>query len=171
MQFSACRDSNLTDSDRDESSQMVTRFREGIPSCTPATSSFKQKKAHSTSQPEFPSEDTTATNEANQNFLAFHHLASNSNSANFNNNVNRISKPSEPFTTSMPLFDGKSEKFELFEDLFRTSLKIHNQLTEEDRIHYFTLSCVLMLYRRSKLSTAPAEKVWQNSWLSSVEKW
>ena len=37
----------------------------------------------------------------------------------------------------MPTFDGKSEKFELFEDLFQTSLKIHNQLTEEERINYF----------------------------------
>ena len=37
----------------------------------------------------------------------------------------------------MPTFDGKSETFELFEDLFQTSLKIHNQLTEEDKINYF----------------------------------
>ena len=37
----------------------------------------------------------------------------------------------------MPTFDGKSEKFELFEDLFQTSLKILNQLTEEDKINYF----------------------------------
>ena len=37
----------------------------------------------------------------------------------------------------MPTFDGKSEKFELFEDLFQTSLKIHNQRTEEDKINYF----------------------------------
>ena len=37
----------------------------------------------------------------------------------------------------MPTFDGKSEKFELFGDLFQTSLEIHNQLTEEDRINYF----------------------------------
>ena len=37
----------------------------------------------------------------------------------------------------MPKFDGKSEKFELFEDLFQTSWKIHNQLTEEDKINYF----------------------------------
>ena len=36
----------------------------------------------------------------------------------------------------MPTFDGKSEEFELFEDLFQTSLKIHNQLTEEDKIYY-----------------------------------
>ena len=33
--------------------------------------------------------------------------------------------------------DGKSDKFELFEDLFQTSLKIHNQLTEGDKINYF----------------------------------
>ena len=37
----------------------------------------------------------------------------------------------------MPTLDGKSEKFELFEDLFQTSLKNHNQLAEEDRIIYF----------------------------------
>ena len=37
----------------------------------------------------------------------------------------------------MPTFDGKSEKFDLFEDLFQTSLKIHNQQTEEDKINYF----------------------------------
>ena len=37
----------------------------------------------------------------------------------------------------MPTIDGKSEKFELFEDLFQTSLKIYNQLTEEDKINYF----------------------------------
>ena len=37
----------------------------------------------------------------------------------------------------MPTFDGKSEKFELFEDLYQTSLKIHNQLTEGDKVNYF----------------------------------
>ena len=37
----------------------------------------------------------------------------------------------------MPTFDGKSEKFELFEDLFQTSSKIHNLLTEGDKKNYF----------------------------------
>ena len=37
----------------------------------------------------------------------------------------------------MPTFDEKFEKFELFEDLFQTSLKFHTQLTEEDKINYF----------------------------------
>ena len=40
--------------------------------------------------------------------------------------------------TTMPTFDlRKPEKFELFEDLFQTSFKIHNQLTENDRNNYF----------------------------------
>ena len=37
----------------------------------------------------------------------------------------------------MPTFDRKSEKFEVSEDLFQTNLKIHNQLTEEDKVNYF----------------------------------
>ena len=37
----------------------------------------------------------------------------------------------------MPTFDGKTEKLELFQDLFQTSLKIHIQLTEDYRINYF----------------------------------
>ena len=37
----------------------------------------------------------------------------------------------------MPTFNGKSEKCELLKDLFRRSLKLHIQLTEEDRINYF----------------------------------
>ena len=37
----------------------------------------------------------------------------------------------------MPTFDRKSEKFELFEDFFQTSLKIHKKLTDGDKINYF----------------------------------
>ena len=37
----------------------------------------------------------------------------------------------------MPNFDGKTEKFELFQDLLQTYLKIHNLLTEEDKLNYF----------------------------------
>ena len=69
--------------------------------------------------------------------LALQQLATNSNSANFNNNISRIWILPKSLTTTMPTFDGKSEKFELFEDLFQTSLKIHNQLTEADKISYF----------------------------------
>ena len=86
---------------------------------------------------QFCSENTPATIEADQILLALQQLATNSNSANFNNNDSRISKLPKSLTTTMPTFDGKSGKFELFEDLFQTSLKIHNQLTEEDKINYF----------------------------------
>ena len=98
--------------------------------CSPGRSSGKQKKNRSTSQPQFRSENTPATIEADQILLALQQLANNNNSANFPNNINRISKLPESLTTTMPTFDGKSEKFELLEDLFPTSLKIQNQLTE-----------------------------------------
>ena len=115
----------------------MTVTQEEIAYCSPTTSSGKQKKTRSTSQPQFRSENTPATIEADQILLALQQLATNSNSANFNNNISRISKLPKSLTTTMPTFDGKSEKFELFEDLFQTSLKIHNQLTEEDKINYF----------------------------------
>ena len=89
-------------------SHMMTATEEEIPYCSPTTSSGKQKKARSTSQPQFRSENTHATIEADQILLALQQLASNSNSANFNNNINRISKLPKSLTTTMPTSDGKS---------------------------------------------------------------
>ena len=118
-------------------SHMTTETQEEIPFCYPSTSSGKQNKARSTSQPQFRSENTPATIEADQILLAFQQSATISNSANFNNNISRISNLPKSLTTTMPTFDGKSEKFEPSEDLFQTSLKIHNQPTQEDKINYF----------------------------------
>ena len=111
----------------------ATGVQEEISHCSSGTSPGKQKKARSTSQPQFRS----ATTEADQILLAFQQLVTNINSANVNTISNRISKLPKSLTTTMPTFGGKSEKFELFEDLFQTSLKIHNQLTEENKINYF----------------------------------
>ena len=118
-------------------SHTMTATQEEIPYCSPTTSSGKQKKARSTSQPKFRIENTPATVEADQILLALQQLATNSNSTNFNNNISRISKLPKSLTTTMSTFDGKSEKFELFEDLFQTSFKIHNRLTQGDKINYF----------------------------------
>ena len=115
----------------------MTGIHEEVTYCSPSTSSGKYKKNRSTSQPQFCSENTPVTIEADQILLALQQLANNNNSANFHNNINRISKLPKSLITTMPTFDGKTEKFELFEDLFQTSLKIHNQLTEDDRINYF----------------------------------
>ena len=118
-------------------SHMKTEIHDGIPYSSPSFSSGKQKTLRSTSQSQFRSGNTPATIEADQILLALQQLATNSISANFNKNIKRISKLPESLTTTMPTFDGKSEKFEMFEDLIQTSLKIHNQLTEEDKINYF----------------------------------
>ena len=134
-----CRDMVTGDSEEMRNGlDMVTAVQEEIPYCSSGISSGKQKKARSTSQPQFRSENTPATIEADQILLALQQLATNSNSANVNNNSSRIPKLPEPLTTTMmPTFDGKSEKFEMVEHLFQTSLQIHNQLMEEDKTNYF----------------------------------
>ena len=109
----------------------MTRVHNEVTYCSPSTSSEKQKNNRSITQPQFRSEITSVTIEADQVFLVLQRLANNNTSANFRNNINRISKLPKSLTTTMPTFDGKSEKIELFEDLFRTSLKIHNQLTDD----------------------------------------
>ena len=112
---------------------MTTGTQEENLFCFPGTSSGKRKKARSMSQPQFRSRNTPATFETDQVLLALQQLATNSNSANFNSNINRISKLPKSLTTTMPTFDGKSKRVELFDDRFQTSLKTHNQLTEEDK--------------------------------------
>ena len=100
--------------------EMVTGATEQIGNCHdmtgvheevtyhPSTSSGKQKKNHSTSQPQCRSENTPATIEADQILLALQQLANNNNSANFHNNINKISKLPKSLSTTMPTFDGKS---------------------------------------------------------------
>ena len=136
---------------------LVTGVQGEICYCSSGISTAKEKKARCTNQPQFRSENTPAIFEADQILLALQQLAMNSNSANVNNTSNRISKLSKSFTTSMPTFDGKSEKLELFEDIFQTSMKIHNQLTEEDKIYYFHS---LM---HGDAPPAPSERIWEKS--------
>ena len=116
---------------------MVRGAHEEVTYCSPNTSSGKQKKNRSTSQPQFCNENTFATIEADQILLALQELVNDNNSAGLHNNISRFSKLSRSFTTTIPTFDGKSEKFELSDYLFQTSLKVHKQLTEKDRINYF----------------------------------
>ena len=115
-----------TDRESVDGCDLVTRVQGEFTYCSPSTSSGKQKKNRSTSQPQFRSENPPATIEADQILLAIQQLANN-NSTNFHSKFNRISKLPKSLTTTMPTFDGKSEKFELFEDLFQTSLKVHTQ--------------------------------------------
>ena len=115
---------------------MVTGVHEEVTDCFSRASSGKQKRNRSTSPAQFHSEKTPATIEADQVLLALQQLGNNNNSANFYNNINRISKLPKSFTTTMPTFDGKCETFALFEDLLQTSVRIHNQLIEENKINY-----------------------------------
>ena len=71
---------------------ITTGTQEESTYCSIGTSSGKQKKARSTSQPHFRSENTPATIEADQILLTLQKLATKSNSANFNNKISRILK-------------------------------------------------------------------------------
>ena len=133
--FSTYHSSIINDSEQEETHHMLTGVEEEIPYCSPGFSSGKQKKTVSTSQPQFCIENTTATIEASHILLALKQLATNSKSVNFYNNVNRIIKLPKSFTTTIPTFEGKSEKVEMFEGLFQTSLKNQNQPTEGDKIN------------------------------------
>ena len=115
----------------------MTGIQAEIPYCSPGTSSENQRKANSTIWPQFLSENTPATFEADQILLALQQLATNRKSANFNDNINKISILPRSLTTPVSTCNGKSEKVKMFEDLFQTSLEIHNELTEEKKTNYF----------------------------------
>ena len=63
---------------------MVTAVHKKFTYCSPSTSSGKQKKSRSTSQPRFRSENTLATIGADQILLTLQRLANNSNYKNSN---------------------------------------------------------------------------------------
>ena len=89
-----------------ERCDMVTGVHEEVTYCSHSTSSGKQKRNRSTGQPQFRSENTPATNEADQILLPLQQLANNSTSANFRNNNNSISQMPKSLTTTMLTFDG-----------------------------------------------------------------
>ena len=168
--FSTYHSSNLKDSQQEETHHMMTGVQEEISYWLPGTSSGNEKKARSTSRPQFRSENTSATIEADQILLAPQHLPTNSKSANFNNNINRMSSLPISLTTTMPTFDGKSEKFELVEHLFQTSVKIQNQLKDEDKTNYFhSLKRGDALQTFKNITSLNRERIWEKIWLCSVE--
>ena len=133
---------------------------------------FSRKKEgmlHKSSQ--FQSENNPAWTESDHILLACTQLADNSNSANFNNHINQNSKLPKSLTTSKPTFDSNPEKFELFEVLFQTNLKILTQLTELKRkLNLFILSWGMMDCRPLKTLKAQPGRIWENFWeLSSME--
>ena len=52
-------------------------------------------------------------------------------------NENPLLPMPKALTASLPTFDGKSEKFEFFEDLLRNNIKMYQHLTELQKSNYF----------------------------------
>ena len=55
---------------------------------------------------------------------------------------------------TMPTSDGKSHSFQLFDGLHQTSLKIHHQLTEEEKISYFHFLMLVDALQTFKIITS-----------------
>ena len=127
---------------------------------------FRQEKTPTENQPQFRCENTLATIEPDQILLALQQLTNYSISANFNKNFHRISKLPKSRNTTMPTRDVISDKFELFEGLFQTSLRIHNHITnwlKNTESITSALSWKETRYKVSKTLTAQPEKVWEKS--------
>ena len=112
--FSSHHSGNKNGSELKETHLMVTGVQEEIPYCSPGTSSGKQKKTRSTSQPQFGSENTPATIEADRLLLALQHLTTNSSSANFQQQHKQNLQVVQIPHNGNAHLRWKSEYFELF---------------------------------------------------------
>ena len=56
-----------------------------------------------------------------------------------------------PVSTTTLTLDGKSEKFELFDDLLQTMIKMQPDMTETMKVTIFILCCAKMRYRRPSI--------------------
>ena len=115
---SICHSPQSLNSDSHGTIYMVTGAHKKIAYCYAGASSVKQQK-YLRSSPQFQvhSMNTPAAVDADHNLLALQQQLSNSNSSIFNN-INRISKLPMSLATIKPTFEGKSEKVQLFENLF-----------------------------------------------------
>ena len=69
-----------------------------------------------------------------------------------------------PVSTTTLTFDGKSEKFELFEDLFHTMIKMQPDMTETMKINHFLSLLRRTPYKPSVTSIQQRGKHWKSSW-------
>ena len=67
-----------------------------------------------------------------------------------------------PVRTTTLTFDGKSEKFELFEDLFHTMIKIQPDMTEAMKFNYFHSLLRKNAYKLSVSSIRQTGRLWRH---------
>ena len=129
--------------------------------CYPSTFSGKQNENCRTSQRQIRSENTPGRSKQTSFFFTLQQLANNKNSAIFHSNVNRITKLPKSITTTTQTFDGKSEKFQLFEDFFQTSSKFTISWLKMTESTTSTLLWGEMRYRHLKTLMTQPKIVWE----------
>ena len=89
----------------------------------PGFSSSQQKKGRSSCQPHLRSWSPFRQLKQTRFFWPFNSWRE---TANFNNNNNKVSNLPNSLTNTMPTFNGKSDKLELFVNPCQTSFRTHN---------------------------------------------
>ena len=167
--FSGCHSSNINDSEQEETHHMVTGVQEEIAFCFPGTSAGKQKKARSTIQPQFRTENTLATIETYQIAVAFQQLATNNNFANVNKTSKRFLKFPKTLSMTMLFLTGNQRHCIGLKICSKQIWKITINSRKKIKWTASTLLCVLIPYKHSKTSPAPTEEIWEEFRLCSVE--
>ena len=143
---------------------MVTGVHEEVTYCSPSTSSGKQKKNRSTSQPQFRSENTPATIEADQILLALQQLPNNNNSANFHKNINRISKLPSHLRQRCPRSTGNLKSSSCLKIFSKRVTKFIISWLRRTESITSILSWAEMHYRHLKTLMALPEGFWEKFW-------
>ena len=120
VNFYACCASNVTNADPEETFHMVTGVQEKIHYCSLRTSSGKQKKVPSTSQPQFRSDNTPATIESDHILLALQQLQVTVILPISTATITEYQFCPNPSRRQCLYLTGNQKQNALFEDLFQT---------------------------------------------------
>ena len=156
----------LENFDPDEASYIMAEDHWEIPNCSSESFSGRKVKCALRVNGNSAAKTPLATIETEQILSALHQLATNSNSVNFNIRLNIFSKLPKSITTTMPTFDRKTEKFEQFENFFRTNPSIHTQLTDDHRTKYFQSTMQTL-----RTISSPTREKMEEAWAGSLKKY
>ena len=136
--------SNIQDSDSDQENISVARTSTQVKTHTATNSKTTPLNSHnmvtgvlndSTNQPTKKSKQQRASNEQTKDRPSTSKILFAPQPQTLPS-TNLLPMP-KALTASLPVFDGKSEKFEHFEDLFQNNIKMYPHLTEIQKMNYF----------------------------------
>ena len=151
----------MRNSDTDEGYEMQTGVQDKIAYCSPRTSQSKQKKPTLRKSTENPLWKRPCNEWSRTVFWPLSSWQTTAILPFLLATFTEFPRLEKQLTTRRLTLDGKSEKFELFEDVFQRSLKTQNQLTADDRVnsfHSLMKQCTLQTFESIRNPTRMWEK-------------